>query len=240
MESAALAASSHFPRLQNPNPNSSPSKRSLLRWVSCAQNHNPSFRLSRRNPSSAVTPAAAVTAEAAFGVADPPRSRLQRLVSEFQSLLEPVDRVKRLLEYVSLLPPLADGDRVPENRVMGCTSQVWVAAWMDGKGRMRFAAASDAEIVKGLCSCLIWVLDGAAPEEVLAMRAEDLGVLNFGFPAQAESRSNTWHNILIGMQKRTKAIVAEREGKQPFEPFPSLVIGVDGIHAKGSFAEAQV
>ncbi|KAA8542209.1 hypothetical protein F0562_023361 [Nyssa sinensis] len=165
--------------------------------------------------------------------------RLQSLISEFQSLAEPVDRVKRLLHYASLLPPFDESLRLTENRVMGCTVQVWLDVRMDGDGKMRFAADSDSEITKGFCSCLVWVLDGAAPEEVLSLKTDDLAALNIGLHGRGNSRVNTWHNVLVSMQKRTKALVAEREGKPPGEPFPSLVITVDGIRAKGSFAEAQ-
>lgn len=112
---------------------------------------------------------------------------------------------------------------------------------MDQDGKMRFAADSDSEITRGFCSCLVRVLDGAAPEEVLKVKTEDLADLNVGVPARERSRVNTWHNVLVTMQKRTKALVAEREGKKPpFEPFPSLVVTADGIKAKGSYAEAQV
>lgn len=126
------------------------------------------------------------------------------------------------------------------NRVMGCTAQVWLEVTMDEEGRMRFAADSDSEITKGFCSCLIWVLDRAAPEEVLALKTDDLAALNIGLPAVGHSRVNTWHNVLVGMQKRTKALVAERAGKPRAESFPSLVINADGVHANGSYAEAQV
>lgn len=165
--------------------------------------------------------------------------KLGRLISEFRTLEEPVDRVKRLLHYASVLPPLEESARVAGNRVMGCTAQVWLEVKMDGEGRMRFAADSDSEITKGFCSCLIWVLDGAAPEEVLALKTDDLAALNVGLPGAGHSRVNTWHNVLIGMHKRTKALVAERAGKPRADPFPSLVINADGIHAKGSYAEAQ-
>lgn len=148
--------------------------------------------------------------------------------------------MKRLLHYASMLPPLEESARVAGNRVMGCTAQVWLEVKMDGEGRMRFAADSDSEITKGFCSCLIWVLDGAAPEEVLALKTDDLAALNVGLPGAGHSRVNTWHNVLIGMHKRTKALVAERAGKPRADPFPSLVINADGIHAKGSYAEAQV
>ncbi|PSR95901.1 Quinolinate synthase [Actinidia chinensis var. chinensis] len=122
---------------------------------------------------------------------------------------------------------------------MGCTAQVWLEARMDADGNMRLKADSDSEITKGFCSCLIWVLDGAEPEEVLNLKTEDLGAWSVvGLQGRSNSRVNTWHNVLIGMQKRTKDLVAEREGKPPGEPFPSLVITADGIHAKGSYAEA--
>lgn len=167
-------------------------------------------------------------------------SKLHSLISEFRSLSEPVDRVKRLLHYATLLTPLDDSARVDANRVMGCTAQVWLQAELDQYGKMRFAADSDSEITKGYCSCLVWVLDGAAPEEVLKVKTEDLADLNVGVPGRERSRVNTWHNVLVTMQKRTKALVAEREGKAPpFEPFPSLVVTLDGIEAKGSYAEAQ-
>lgn len=84
------------------------------------------------------------------------------------------------------------------------------------------------------------MLDGALPEEVLNVKPEDLVALNVGLPGSARSRVNTWHNVLISMHKRTKALVAEQDGKAPFEPFPSLVVTADGIHARGSYAEAQV
>ncbi|KAM0060613.1 putative quinolinate synthase [Helianthus debilis subsp. tardiflorus] len=168
-------------------------------------------------------------------------SKLQTLAAEFNSISEPIDRVKRLIQYASQLPQLDESLRVPANRVMGCTAQVWLDVRMDSDGTMRFLADSDSEITKGFCSCLISVLDGGTPEEVLGMKTEDLGDLNVAglHGTKVDSRVNTWHNVLVSMQKRTKALVAEREGKPVGEVFPSLVITAEGIGAKGSFAEAQ-
>ena len=168
-------------------------------------------------------------------------SKLNRLISEFQSLPEPIDRVKRLLHYAALLPELDPSAKVDSNRVMGCTAQVWLQAELGSDGKMRFFADSDSEISRGFCSCLVWVLDGAAPEEVMKITTEELVEMNVGVVGKERSRVNTWHNVLITMQKKTKALVAEREGKTPpFEPFPSLVVTANGIEAKGSYAEAQV
>ncbi|CAL5396056.1 unnamed protein product [Camellia sinensis] len=167
-------------------------------------------------------------------------NKLQCLVSEFKSLSQPIDRVKRLLQYAALLPRFDESARLESNRVKGCTTQVWLEAKMDSKGLMRFRADSDSEITKGFCSCLIWVLDGAVPDEVLAVRGEDLVDMNVGLSGRAHSRVNTWHNVLTSMQKRTKTLVEEREGKSISEPFSSLMVtNVDDINGNGTHTETQ-
>lgn len=108
---------------------------------------------------------------------------------------------------------------MPKNRVMGCTTQVWVVAEMDECRRMRFRADSDSEISKGFCWCLIWMLDGAEPEEVLMVETGDLADINVGSHVKAQSRVNTWHNVLFSMQKATKALVVEMDGKPPLQAF---------------------
>lgn len=83
---------------------------------------------------------------------------------------------------------------------------------MDQNGLMRYRVDSDSEIAKGLCSCLIWLLDGAEPDEVLCVNTEDLVEMNVGLPSR-KSRVNAWHNVLISMQKRTKDLAKERGRK---------------------------
>lgn len=242
MDSSALAARVRALRLPIPSPNPSLSPTTIPVLSPGSGSRPRGRRLSRRlaarcsgpvNPNpkpslSCSAVAAQEAAPAAAAAADPVRVRLRRLVEEFHCLPEPLDRVKRLLEYAAALPPFPEAERAPANRVMGCTAQVWVSAaaaaaagGADGLGRMRFAADSDSEITKGFCACLLSVLDGAPAEEVLELRPEDFGELNVvGLPGRAHSRVNTWHNVLISLQKRTKALIAEGEGRPPVEPFP--------------------
>ncbi|XP_065874702.1 quinolinate synthase, chloroplastic [Euphorbia lathyris] len=196
---------------------------------SVISSHNPNVS---RFSCSAVTLSTSPTTDVVAG-------KLLHLVTEFQSIPESIDRVKRVLHYALLLQPFPDSLKVDFNRVMGCTAQVWIDAQLDQYGKMRFLADSDSEITRGFCACLLSVLDGAAPEEVLSVKTEDLVALNVGFPGAERSRVNTWHNVLVSMQKRTKKLVGEREGKKPFDPFPSLIVSSEGIQAKGSYAEAQ-
>ncbi|XP_022726735.1 sufE-like protein 2, chloroplastic [Durio zibethinus] len=158
------------------------------------------------------------------GVSD----KIQLLVSEFKSLTKPIDRVKRLLHYAEMLAPFDESARVPANQVKGCTTQVWLDARIDKNGKARFRADSDSEITKGYCSCLIWMMDGADPEEVVGVRAEDLVELNVGVHGKAQSRVNTWQNVLISMRDKTEALVVERKGKLPqLRPFPTFLVGSD-------------
>lgn len=117
---------------------------------------------------------------------------------------------------------------------------MWVDAKLDEEGRVRFKAYSDSEVSRGFCGCLIWILDGCFPEQVLDLKTDDLGLVNFGGITGVNSRVNTWYNVLVSMQKKTRSLIAEKEGRFFGEPFPSLVVSANGVSAKGSFAEAQV
>ncbi|WCJ38571.1 Quinolinate synthase chloroplastic [Euphorbia peplus] len=161
--------------------------------------------------------------------------RLYLLVTEFESLTEPIDRVKRLLDYAGRLPAFDESARLPGNRVLGCTTQVWLQAAIDDNGKMKFRADSDSEITKGFISCLIWLLDGSEPHEVVAVAAEDLEAMNVGLYGKAQSRVNTWHNVLTSMQNRTKDLISEHKRKSP-----SLLVAADAIGANGKFSQAQV
>lgn len=206
-----------------------------------SQTPNPNPNPSRNPPPlscSAVAPLSSAAAEADVSTV---RHRLRRLIAEFRSLPEPLDRVKRLLHYAATLPPFPDSDRTPANRVMGCTAQVWVSAALDRRrGVLRFAADSDSEITRGFCACIVSVLDGAAPEEVVEVRAEDFGDLSVVGPVGGKSRASTWQNVVVSMQKRARMLVAREEGRPTGEMFPSMVVGVGGVEAKGTYAEAQV
>ncbi|XP_060215699.1 sufE-like protein 2, chloroplastic [Lycium barbarum] len=152
--------------------------------------------------------------------------KVQSLSLEFRSLSEPIDRVKRLLHYASRLSPLNESSRLQENQVFGCTTRVWLEVRMDNKGYMRFRVDSDSEITKGFCSCLIWVLDGAKPEEIPSVTAEDFADMNVGLPKKGRSRVNTWHNVLFSLQNRTQDCVQERKRALSLEDPKGSEVGV--------------
>ncbi|MED6183943.1 hypothetical protein PIB30_042606 [Stylosanthes scabra] len=164
--------------------------------------------------------------------------KLNRLASEFNTLTEPIERVKRLLDYASLLPPFDDSDRVPQNRISGCSTQVWVVSAMDNDGKLWFRADSDSEISKGFCWCLVWALNGAYPMEILHVTEKDLGHVDIlGLGLKAKSRINTWHSLLLGMQKAAKDLLIRRELEE--KAFCSSMVA-DDDHGGGVFANGKL
>jgi quinolinate synthase len=164
--------------------------------------------------------------------------KLQRLVEEVGQSGDGRARLQRLLSHANKMPHLPSDARVSENRVMGCTSQVWLTVELSSSdGRVYFGVDSDAEVTRGLCAILVEALNGTTAEELLAVPASALKGLSVG--VESQSRANTWSNVLLTLQKRARLLMARNAGFLPVEPFPSLLITADDIAAQGDFAEAQ-
>lgn len=78
--------------------------------------------------------------------------RIEDITYRIQSC-SPQDRLKLLLEAgraASLAsPPFPDEEKIAVNRVLGCTSQVWITARLDDKGHLQFKGTSDSTLTLG-------------------------------------------------------------------------------------------
>lgn len=75
------------------------------------------------------------------------------LAEDFALFEDWEDRYRYLIDLGNLVPVMEDSLKTEENKVRGCTSQVWmVAEWRDS--RLFFQADSDARIVRGLIHIL--------------------------------------------------------------------------------------
>lgn len=82
------------------------------------------------------------------------------------------ERYRYLIELGRKLPPLPESAYRDENKVRGCTSQVWLVAEPEGEdGRLVFRGDSDAHIVKGLVALMLLIFSGRTPKEILATDA---------------------------------------------------------------------
>eukprot|EP00669_Euglena_mutabilis_P000509 TRINITY_DN10737_c0_g1_i1.p1 TRINITY_DN10737_c0_g1~~TRINITY_DN10737_c0_g1_i1.p1 ORF type:complete len:189 (-),score=28.64 TRINITY_DN10737_c0_g1_i1:3-569(-) len=110
------------------------------------------------------------------------------MVKAFGGAQNPKLKYQQLLFLAKALPPLPASDHTVDNRVLGCTAQVWVTArYVDG--RMVFAADSDSELTKGLAALLIKCLSGLTPQEVLLLDSSFLA--RFGMQGSVTPSAST-------------------------------------------------
>ena len=96
---------------------------------------------------------------------------------------------------------------IPENKVQGCVSEVFVKASLQ-EGRLYWEGYSDALITKGLLAFLIYGMNELTPKEVINMDSkfiEDTGLKASLTP----SRSNGFLNILLKMQSQAHDFLSE-------------------------------
>ncbi len=89
---------------------------------------------------------------------------------------------------------------IPENKVKGCVSEVFVKASFQ-KGKLFWEGYSDALITKGLLAFLIHGLNDLTPKEVININK--IFIEETGLKASlTPSRSNGFLNILLKMQSQ--------------------------------------
>ena len=120
------------------------------------------------------------------------------------------DDPKRKYEYILWLgKKLKNPDSniiLPENKVNGCVSEVYVKAFIQ-KGKLYWEGYSDALITKGLLSFLINGLNALTPKEVVEIDKKFLE--ETGLKASlTPSRSNGFLNILLKMQSQANEFLS--------------------------------
>ena len=96
------------------------------------------------------------------------------IAENFEFLDDWEDRYRFVIDLGKAMDPLEDALKVPATKVDGCTSQVWIAAQVDGTGPgavFRFRGDSDAMIVRGLVAVLVALFNGLTVAEVLKVDA---------------------------------------------------------------------
>lgn len=139
--------------------------------------------------------------------ATPLPPNLARIVEKFQRRTEPKQKYEQLLWYAKKLEPLEEENKILENKVNGCVSQVYITADLKD-GKVWYKGDSDAQLVKGLVAFLIEGLNGLTPEEIIQITPDFIE--NTGLKVSlTPSRANGFYNILQLMKK--KALVLQLE-----------------------------
>jgi len=137
--------------------------------------------------------------------------RQRTLCESLLFLPDAQERLSHLVTEAAKSPVLPLEDRVPDYRVPGCVSQVWLRPEFRG-GRCYFRSAADSPLVAGLVHLLCRIYDGAEPHDIL--RTE---------PAVLEE-AGIWRNLSptrqTGLQavRRCMAEFARRFAGEAAEP----------------------
>ncbi len=133
-------------------------------------------------------------------VSQPLPPALDRIIHRFQQISESKRRYEYLLHFAKRLPAFPADQKIPENRVSGCASQVYVIATVEA-GKVSFQADSDAQITKGLVGLLVEGLNGLTPIEIMELTPHFIQQTGLDV-SLTPSRANGFYNIFQMMQKR--------------------------------------
>ncbi len=86
------------------------------------------------------------------------------------------DRYKYVIDLGKKLPPMPEADKIEENKVRGCMSQVWFKFLPSNAvpPRIEFLADSDAFIVKGLAAILHLIYSGKTKAEAAQINLDEV------------------------------------------------------------------
>ena len=132
--------------------------------------------------------------------------KLSKLVEKLKNSEDPKRKYEYILWLGKKLKTPNNNILVPENKVKGCVSEVFVKASIKN-GKLFWEGFSDALITKGLLAFLISGLDELTPEEVVMIDKkfiEETGLKSSLTP----SRSNGFLNILLKMQSQANQFLA--------------------------------
>ncbi len=124
---------------------------------------------------------------------------LAKIVQRFEQMTDVKKRYEYLLWFAKRLPSFPEADKQPDNKVVGCVSQVYVTATVTD-GVIHFQGDSDAQITKGLVGFLIEGLNGLSPEQVAQLTPDFIERTGLNM-SLTPSRANGFYNIFTMMQR---------------------------------------
>ncbi|HIK45349.1 MAG TPA: SufE family protein [Leptolyngbyaceae cyanobacterium M65_K2018_010] len=131
---------------------------------------------------------------------------IEKIVSRFQQVSDPKRRYEQLLWFAKKLDPFPEDQKIPENKVQGCVSQVFVIADLEA-GKVIYQADSDAQITKGLVALLIKGLNGLTPQEIVDLSPDFIKDTQLDV-SLTPSRANGFYNIFKKMQHLAANLMA--------------------------------
>ena len=132
----------------------------------------------------------------------------QEIVNEFDFFDDWSEKYQYLIDLGKNLPNFNQINRVEENLVKGCQSNVWLHAEII-EDKIIYTADSDAIISKGIISILISVFSGQKPEDIINAKMDFIDKIGL-----SNHLSQTRANGLLAMVKQIKIYAVAYNSKK--------------------------
>ena len=88
-------------------------------------------------------------------------------------LLQGHDRLQYLVDLAKEVQPLSDKEKIDENKIRGCASNLWVVGEKNKDNTMIYKHDGDAFITKGTAKVILDIVNGEMANEVSKLTLED-------------------------------------------------------------------
>lgn len=95
------------------------------------------------------------------------RDKEKALAADMARFKTAQDRLAHVIQIGRKAPSLPDSSKLPELKLEGCLSNLWLFSRIEDDGLCYFQSDSDSAIVKGLAAIICDLFSGAAPEDIL-------------------------------------------------------------------------
>ena len=82
------------------------------------------------------------------------------------------DRLQYLIDIANTVPPLNKKDKIEENKIRGCVSNLWVIGEERQDGTMYYKHDADAFITKGTAKIIVDLVNGEQKKEIAELTLE--------------------------------------------------------------------
>ena len=88
-------------------------------------------------------------------------------------LLEGHDRLQYLVDLAREVQTLSDNEKVDENKIRGCASNLWVVGEKNKDDTMTYKHDGDAFITKGTAKVILDIVNGEKANDITKLTLED-------------------------------------------------------------------
>lgn len=116
-----------------------------------------------------------------------------QLLQIFEQFTDWENKYKYIIQLGKDLPPLPEVQRIEDNKIKGCQSQVWLWVELSPQSTLQLYADSDALITKGLVALVVKLYQQQTPFEVFQHDLsffKKIGLMDHLSPSRANGLAN--------------------------------------------------